>query len=147
MFLNLENNKRKELEDKLKNEIKQFNDNENNPNLISCPDCDKKISINAIQCPNCGRPMIENRVIIEKKSHLLRFFNYLTVFLLFPFGAIVPILWGIGYTVYCMCANEEKYDITYYKRLRVENFVLAIVVFVLHYLFFGSMMSEMISKI
>ena len=29
----------------------------NNPNLLSCPDCNNMVSANAKVCPFCGRPM------------------------------------------------------------------------------------------
>ncbi len=29
---------------------------ENNPNLVSCPDCGQLVSLSAAACPQCGRP-------------------------------------------------------------------------------------------
>lgn len=28
-----------------------------NPNLVSCPDCGRSVSLQAEQCPQCGRPL------------------------------------------------------------------------------------------
>jgi TM2 domain-containing membrane protein YozV len=44
--------------------LNQQNEN-TNPNLISCPDCDGKVSKRASACPHCGSPLSEPKIAPE----------------------------------------------------------------------------------
>lgn len=109
---------------------------EMNTNLMYCPECGKKISRNALQCPNCGRPFESNIRRKEKivlKSGGIKAVAYITTLLgyalsgiIFLIGFIIPLAWFLYFCLYVSDKDKEKYDVTYFVKLRNEYIILMI---------------------
>lgn len=102
--------------------------------LIKCPECGKEISSEADVCPNCGISTRKKK----KENGGIRAVCYITDVASFLFAIAgygnwftwIPLIWAIGFTIYCSSKNEEKEDISFYKKLKRENFIVFIVVFI-----------------
>lgn len=70
---------------------------------------------------------------IVKRNGFVRFICYATSILgFFVLGAIPALVWGIIFAIYCSGVDETRYNIDYYKSLRRECFIAAIVIFVVN---------------
>lgn len=128
---------------KTENEIKNQKPVQN-ANLMYCPDCGNQISKAALQCPHCGHPFKKEEEKIIKKNPAVKAICYITVVLGFCFvgGALIPLFWGIGFAIYCLGIDKSKYDISYYRSLRTETLICAIIMFVVNILslaYFGKL--------
>lgn len=99
-----------------------------------CINCGKKIEQSVLFCPHCGysykKELPKEKVI--KAEPAIRALCYIVNIILLVFGSgvigglIAPVVWGIGFSIYCYTADETKYDVSYYETLRNENFAFAI---------------------
>lgn len=47
------------------------------PNIVSCPDCGGKVSLNAESCPHCGNTKIDlEKVAAEERFELMQSFDF-----------------------------------------------------------------------
>lgn len=127
LFQQKQEKKRKKEEAEQKNPL----------NMMYCTDCGKKISRSAMFCPNCGRPFKENQKKEEKvvlENSALRAVCYVTDIISFCIcgGVLVPLFWGIGFAIYCSGVDQSKYDIDFYKELRNQNFIMAVVIVIFY---------------
>lgn len=107
-----------------------------NTNLMFCPDCGKKISRSATSCPNCGHPFEqkkkeEKKVILKSGgtkaiSYITTLIGYALSFKIFWIGFIIPLAWFLYFCLYVSDKDKDKYDVTYFIKLRNEFIILMI---------------------
>lgn len=110
-----------------------------NNNLMFCPDCGNKISRNALQCPHCGCPFEKKEEKKEEKekvllkdngvkavSYITTVFGYFLSSVVFGIGCLIPLCWLIYLCVYVSGKDGNKYDMSWYIKLRNEFIILTI---------------------
>lgn len=125
-------------EDKMQN-----NDTNQNTNLMYCPDCGNKISRNALQCPHCGCPFERDKKDNEKEeyekekvlikhndvkaiSYITTVVGYILSAFIFGIGFLIPLCWLIYFCVFISGKDKNKYDLSWYIKLRNEFIILTI---------------------
>lgn len=121
--------------------------------LVKCVECGKEVSDKAKSCPNCGCPINEKKektIKVEqpkkpvKKNKPLEIIVAITCGLSFlpaalgygfVMGTYIPLGWFITMCIVCGCIDGDKYDKSWYRKLRnwcgiVTLIVLAISVVV-----------------
>lgn len=112
-------------------------------NMFSCPDCGKEISIRAVSCPNCGRPIKSAEKEIKRSSGLKALFYICCLGSIFSYifgtleSVIIGVIWTIGVVVFTICfcsycsnADRERYDITYYDKMKKEGIVMSVILLI-----------------
>ena len=74
--------------------------------LISCPECQKKISDQSTSCPNCGYPLNESKIIVKRPQGCFMQTLNIGCMIILVVGIIVFI--GTAIVMYDM--NKKKHQ-------------------------------------
>jgi len=85
--------------------------NETTKNLMGCPDCGHRISIQAKNCPNCGRPITYKDTpstglsdLMQERTKIVIFGTIFTVI-----GIIISVIFNLGYSTWIIAGLIGMY--------------------------------------
>ncbi|SHN00885.1 zinc-ribbon domain-containing protein [Chryseobacterium carnipullorum] len=64
--------------------------------LISCPECQKKISDQSTSCPNCGFPLNESKIIVKRPQGCFMQTLNIGCMIILIIGAVLFVVMAIG---------------------------------------------------